>query len=254
MRQRSGYSLDTRTKLLLAMGVILTLASGVYTKSGYQKYDYVTLMGWPFPWMSTYYGNEGGFLILGFILSTLYWYGMSYFAYSIFLVNFPDLMGMYGESVEWRYCFPEETYRRRREPERVRVPQGDREYSEGEKAYYAEQYKWRGLAYLVYGFFEFAVLDFTKTIDLNPNNPKSYYRRGYAYSWLREYEKAVADYDKAIEYKPDNVRYRLLRAKALLELGRLEDAEVDVLRALDLDERNEIATRLLGEIRKGYGS
>jgi len=254
MRQRRGYSLDARTKLLLAMGVILTLVSGVYTKSGYQKYDYVTLMGWPFPWIASYSGFENSFLFFGFILTTAYWYGMSYLAFSIFVVNFPDLMGRYGESVEWRYRFPEETYRRRLEPERVRVPQGDREYSEGEKAYYAEQYKWRGLAYLVYGFFEFAVLDFTKTIDLNPGNPKSYYRRGYAYSWLGEYEKAVADYDRAIEYEPDNVRYRLLRARALLELGRLGDAEVDVLRALELDEGNEIAARLLGEIRKGYDS
>ena len=41
--------------------------------------------------------------------------------------------------------------------------------------------------------YEKAEADYTKAIELDPENDNNYYQRGYFYSWTQDYEKAIAD-------------------------------------------------------------
>lgn len=66
------------------------------------------------------------------------------------------------------------------------------------------------------GVLDRAVADFTRAIDLEPNNAVYCHNRGYCYRNMGEYAKAVADYSKAIEVNPWNCaafnnRYRVRR-------------------------------------------
>ena len=67
----------------------------------------------------------------------------------------------------------------------------------------AEAYNNRGGAYYLKEEYESAIIDFTKAIDLNPDYAEAYNNRGVAYHLKEDYESAIADYTKAIQLKPD---------------------------------------------------
>ena len=48
-----------------------------------------------------------------------------------------------------------------------------------------------------------AVGDFTKAIELNPNNVEVYIVRGGIYDLLQKYDESIQDLEKAIELNPD---------------------------------------------------
>ena len=48
-----------------------------------------------------------------------------------------------------------------------------------------------------------AIADYTKVIELAPNNINSYYNRGTSKANLKDYKGAIADYTKAIELSPN---------------------------------------------------
>lgn len=41
--------------------------------------------------------------------------------------------------------------------------------------------------------------DYTKSLQLNPNNVKTYNNRGYSYAKKCEYDKAIKDYNRVLE-------------------------------------------------------
>ena len=49
-----------------------------------------------------------------------------------------------------------------------------------------------------------AIDDYTKTIELNPDDDEIYFQRGVAYSNLEQYDKAIDDFTKTIELNPDS--------------------------------------------------
>ena len=51
-----------------------------------------------------------------------------------------------------------------------------------------------------------AISDFTKAIEINPNDAVAFYNRGIAKDDLKDYYGAIADYKKAIEINPKFVR------------------------------------------------
>ena len=65
----------------------------------------------------------------------------------------------------------------------------------------------RGIANLGLKNYEEAILDFTKEIELYPDNDSAYYERAIAFSRLDKYTSALDDYAKAIELNPDNADY-----------------------------------------------
>jgi tetratricopeptide (TPR) repeat protein len=45
-------------------------------------------------------------------------------------------------------------------------------------------------------------LDYTKSIELNPNDSSTFLNRGSIYGEINDYESAIADFDKAIILNP----------------------------------------------------
>ena len=46
--------------------------------------------------------------------------------------------------------------------------------------------------------------DYTRSLELNPSNIKTFNNRGYSYAKSGNYEAAIADYDQAIQLDPSN--------------------------------------------------
>ncbi|WP_163460233.1 tetratricopeptide repeat protein, partial [Escherichia coli] len=49
-----------------------------------------------------------------------------------------------------------------------------------------------------------AIEDYTKAIELNPNNANIYYNRGVEKEKLKDFQGALADYNKALVLNPRN--------------------------------------------------
>ena len=72
----------------------------------------------------------------------------------------------------------------------------------------AEAYLLRGQAYS--GYFRLnsqAIADFTQVIRLEPNNARAYFERGWAYSEKNNHDKAIADFTKTIDLDLNNTFY-----------------------------------------------
>jgi tetratricopeptide (TPR) repeat protein len=55
------------------------------------------------------------------------------------------------------------------------------------------------------GDFEVAIANFTKAIEIDPNNHLAFLKRGTVYSWQENYPAAIKDFKKAIEV-PINIK------------------------------------------------
>ena len=69
----------------------------------------------------------------------------------------------------------------------------------------------------------------------------AYDRRGLAYSYSGRHERALANYTKAIELAPENPNPYNNRGWAYLELGRLDQALADLNHALELNPAHQLA-------------
>lgn len=121
----------------------------------------------------------------------------------------------------------------------------------------------KALDLLCGGDFKLSKLKFDTRISgalLNiPSLDVVYFYRGSCYSNLGDFKNAVADFTRAIEIKPENFLYRTLRANANLKLGDLGDMEqviLDLTAEIDGSdkkypysyERRAAAYRKLGKI------
>ncbi len=59
-----------------------------------------------------------------------------------------------------------------------------------------------GLKKYEQGDYQGAIADYTKAIEVNPQNADAYIRRGYTKYNLKDYHGAIIDYDKALEINP----------------------------------------------------
>jgi tetratricopeptide (TPR) repeat protein len=92
-----------------------------------------------------------------------------------------------------------------------------------------------GEKYYEGGNFDQAIVEFTKTIELNPNYIDAYQYRAIAYVQLREYDLALADLDKAISLNPDDAYLFHVRGVFYKEIGDFDRALADQNKAIDLD-------------------
>jgi tetratricopeptide (TPR) repeat protein len=53
-----------------------------------------------------------------------------------------------------------------------------------------------------------AILEYTKAINNNPEDAKTYDHRGLSYFYNKQYDEAIADYERALELEPDNGEFR----------------------------------------------
>lgn len=267
MQRQKGFRISSLQRTLIGITFLLTLISLLYVKTGYTKTAEVIYFGWPFPilYQSYTFGqydgcvvdsyNSGNFMILGLSGSIVYWYGMSYLMFLLFKTYFPESYSVLHTQGGDRIALSESGWMSRRLYERypskdVELTSFDdnKEYSEEYKAYLGEQYMWRGLSHLVYGFFEAAARDFDRVLKLKTPDAESYYHRGYAYSWVDNHKKAIQDYDKAIELDPSNARYLYLRGKNHFLMGNISEARKDLAKALEINPNHKAASIILNQI------
>ena len=78
----------------------------------------------------------------------------------------------------------------------------------------------------------YAIIDYSKAIELDPENAEIYYKRGGAYEVIRDYENALVDYDKLLAMsKYDGTAQRLHEeaTRRMFELNREENKPMVVL-------------------------
>ena len=135
---------------------------------------------------------------------------------------------------------------------------------------------------------EEAVADFTRAIELNPKDAKSYFSRGHILSnYLKRENEAISDFEKALALEPDDAEAHreccvaflmmLKPERALdhalaalklepgeaathfcvgrsqMDLKRLDDAVKSLARAVELEPANANYWSSLGHAREGLG-
>jgi tetratricopeptide (TPR) repeat protein len=84
-----------------------------------------------------------------------------------------------------------------------------------------------------------AIAEYSRSINLLPNNPAPYVGRGYAYEKLGEYDKALADYTKVTELTPKDPKIFIIRGLLYELLGKPQQAIGDYNRSLFLQPTAE---------------
>jgi tetratricopeptide (TPR) repeat protein/S1-C subfamily serine protease len=98
----------------------------------------------------------------------------------------------------------------------------------------------RGLVKLKLGDKKGAILDFDKSIAIEPN-VYAYYNRGNAKSDLGDNQEAIKDYDRAIAINPKYIDAYVNRGLAKSDLGNKQDAIVDYDRAIAINPKYALA-------------
>ena len=114
----------------------------------------------------------------------------------------------------------------------------------------AAVYTNRGIAYGEKGEPDLAIKDFNTSIQFNPDHAETYYCRGVAYDMKSDVDHAFKDYTKAIQLKPDYANAYTNRGNAYNNKGRLNSAIEDLNKAIRLAPHDAKAYTNRG---KSYG-
>ncbi len=94
----------------------------------------------------------------------------------------------------------------------------------------------RGLTNEHLGNYKQAIMDYDKSIEINPKfHVRAYYNRGHAYTILGNYQQAIADYDKAIEIYPEYDEAYFNRGCVYAILGNNKQAIDDYDKAIEIN-------------------
>jgi tetratricopeptide (TPR) repeat protein len=104
--------------------------------------------------------------------------------------------------------------------------------SSGSKA--PSAYDDRGFAFSKVGRYGDAITDFTKAIELNPNDITAYNGRSFAYSRTGQHDKAIADAERAIDLGPEKALAYQSRAVAYEGKKEYDKAIADWGKAIEL--------------------
>jgi tetratricopeptide (TPR) repeat protein len=115
----------------------------------------------------------------------------------------------------------------------------------------AEEYFHRGLADSKQHNFGQAIIDFTKSIEINPNYANAYVNRGNAYDYQGNFSQAILDYTKASEINPKDADIYYNRALAYFDQKNFAKAWEDVHKAKSLGAK--IDPRFLEALKKASG-
>ena len=102
-----------------------------------------------------------------------------------------------------------------------------------------------------------AIADFTKAIEIDPQNDDAFYNRGTSKLELKDYYGAISDFTKAIEIKPASDAY-YNRGNSKLELKDYYGAISDFTKTIELNPRDSEAYANRGlakhELEDYYGA
>jgi len=120
---------------------------------------------------------------------------------------------------------------------RCQVWEGVQLWSDVIKKYpeYSTGYNNRGLEYQKLGQTDRAIDDFTKTLEIDPNNYKAYANRAIIYGDMGQWDRQVTDCSKSIEINPKNQTTYSNRGLAYEKLGDWENAIKDYTKVLEFN-------------------
>lgn len=82
-----------------------------------------------------------------------------------------------------------------------------------------------------------ALSDCNESLRVRPNDAESLGGRGFVHFRLGLYESAIADYDAAIQLRPQEAVFFFVRGKAKLNTGNTEQGNADIAAARALDPK-----------------
>ena len=91
----------------------------------------------------------------------------------------------------------------------------------------------KGAAALRRGDHDGVIRNYTRAIEISPDDLDYYYARGHAYWHKKELGFAIADFSKAIELKPDDIYAHFVRGAIYQERGNLQQAMRDLNVVID---------------------
>ena len=103
------------------------------------------------------------------------------------------------------------------------------------------QYLDQGVEKYDAGNYQGAIDDYTKAIEINPQDYTAYNNRGHAKRYLNDRQRAIADFTTAIEINPRIVLAYFNRGIDRFKLGDLRGAITDYDKAIEIDPQFEDA-------------
>jgi len=106
-------------------------------------------------------------------------------------------------------------------------------------------------SYTQLGRYDKAIEDYEKAfefIEFRPNLAWSYRYRGVEYAVMNRHDKAIECYDKSLEIDPEDARTYYRRAWSYAQLGQRDKAVKDYGKTLELDRDNADARKNLDEL------
>ena len=118
----------------------------------------------------------------------------------------------------------------------------------------ADIYFGRGKAWQELGENEKAFIDYSKSIQIKTNNPKSYSNRGLTRGAEGQFKEAIKDFDNAISQDKNYKEAYLNRSVAKGVIRDWKGAEQDLTKAINLDKNYASAWRNRGIVREAIGN
>ena len=97
-----------------------------------------------------------------------------------------------------------------------------------------------------------AIFCYTKAIECDPQNYLYYSNRSTAYFNHKDYKNSLADAEKSIILNTDWIKGYFRKAESLVQLGRLKEATLALERAYQLESSNDAVIELLEKTNKAY--
>ena len=94
-------------------------------------------------------------------------------------------------------------------------------------------------------YYQAAINDSGKSIQLNANSAPAYHTRGAAQAALGEYDSAIKDFDAAIDYKSDYTDAYHSRGEAKQALGQHDAAKIDFQKARQSNGKGDVSAQEL---------
>jgi tetratricopeptide (TPR) repeat protein len=95
----------------------------------------------------------------------------------------------------------------------------------------------RGQVYLARGEYALAIDDFTRVLELKPNELSAYLARGNIHLAMGNPDEAISDFTKALDAKPDYAPALIDRGRLWCAKGDPDKAFADFSKALEIDDK-----------------
>jgi serine/threonine protein kinase/Flp pilus assembly protein TadD len=101
--------------------------------------------------------------------------------------------------------------------------------------------------------FDGAIRDYTRAIELDPNQAYFYGNRAWSFVHLEKWGNAIDDYSRAIELEPDSAENWIRRGDVFGRIGELDAALADINHAIGMQPENDnyYATRAWAYLNAG---